>query len=40
MKNKLKIVTNWYNDKRSYEYMPEATKNGLKATIITFLFLY
>lgn len=31
MKDNLKIVTDWYNDKRSYEYMPEATKNGLKA---------
>lgn len=30
MEDNLKIVTNWYTTEKSYEYMPEANKNGLK----------
>lgn len=30
MKENLKVVSDWYTTEKSYEYMPEATKNGLK----------
>lgn len=30
MKDNLKIVSDWYATEKSYEYMPEAIKNGLK----------
>jgi len=29
MNDKLEIVTNWYSNERSYEYMPEGNKAGL-----------
>ena len=30
MNDKLEIVSNWYSNERSYEYMPEGNKEGLK----------
>ena len=41
MDNDLKKVLTWYTSERSYEYMPEANKNGLKfweSTVISELF--